>query len=50
MRTQITQHSTARGNERLRERETKRELILLAIDRLSVIFLASCYSDWNIIL
>lgn len=30
--------------------KTKRELSLLAIDCLSLILLASCYPDWNIIL
>lgn len=32
------------------EMETKTELSLLSIDCLSVIFSASCCSDWNIIL
>lgn len=44
----MSQRESEKGRER--ERETKRELSLLAIDRLSVILLASCYSDWNIIL
>lgn len=48
----VRRQSTARGNKCLseRERETKSELSLLAIDRLAVILLASCYSDWNITL
>lgn len=43
-------HFAARGNKHLGGKETRRGLSLLAIDRLAVIFLASCYSDWNIIL
>lgn len=43
-------HFAARGNKRLGGKETRRGLSLLAIDRLAVIFLASCYLDWNIIL
>lgn len=45
-----SRHCAARGSRRLAEKETRRGLSLLAIDRLPLIFLASCYSDWNIIL
>lgn len=45
-----SRHCAARGSRRLAEKETRRGLSLLAIDRLPLIFLASCYLDWNIIL
>lgn len=44
-----SRHCAARGSRRLAEKETRRGLSLLAIDRLPLIFLASCYLDWNII-
>lgn len=45
-----SRHCAARGSRRLAEKETRRGLSLPAIDRLPLIFLASCYLDWNIIL
>lgn len=39
-----------RVRERERKKETKRELILLPIDRLSVILVSPYYADWNITL
>lgn len=45
-----SRHCAERGSRRLAEKETSRGFSLLAIDRLPLLFLASCYLDWNIIL